>query len=170
MPEKIREVAPPRYFGRWLARFPIWLYRVRLGWVLGKRFLMITHIGRKSGLPRKTVLEVVSHNTMTNTYYIAAGFGERADWFLNLTKTPQVRVQVGLQQWEARAERLPPEKAAYLLLNYARRHPLVMYELTRVMGYRVDGTDEDYLALGRIIPIMALMALQTTANNERNIT
>lgn len=170
MPEKIQEVAPPRYFWRWLARFPIWLYRARLGWLLGKRFLMLTHIGRKSGLPRKTVLEVVSHDTMTNTYYIAAGFGERADWLLNLTKTPQVSVQVGLHQWEARAERLPPEKAAYILLNYARRHPLVIHELTRVMGYRVDGTEDDYLALGRIIPIVALVALQTTSSNQVNLS
>lgn len=42
---------------RWGFALPGWLYRVGLGWTLGKRFLALTHRGRKSGHVYHTVLE-----------------------------------------------------------------------------------------------------------------
>lgn len=38
---------------RWLVRAPIWLYRARLGAVLGSRLLMLEHTGRTSGQRRR---------------------------------------------------------------------------------------------------------------------
>ena len=38
---------------------PIYLYRLDLGRLLGHRFLLLVHRGRKSGLLRETVLEVI---------------------------------------------------------------------------------------------------------------
>ena len=29
-------------------RAPVYLYRWRLGWLLGKRFVLLTHIGRRT--------------------------------------------------------------------------------------------------------------------------
>jgi hypothetical protein len=49
----------PTGWVRALLRLPILLYRLHLGWLLGHRFLLLTHVGRKSGLQRRTVLEVV---------------------------------------------------------------------------------------------------------------
>lgn len=48
----------PRGLLRLGFRLPIWLYRLNLGWILGERFLLLTHTGRKSGLVRQTVIEV----------------------------------------------------------------------------------------------------------------
>ena len=45
---------------RWLVRAPIWLYRARLGFLFGERLLMLEHTGRKSGLLRLAVLEIVA--------------------------------------------------------------------------------------------------------------
>lgn len=59
---------------------PIWLYRARLGFVLGSRTLMLEHVGRKSGAKRYVVLEVVGHPA-PDTYVVASGFGEHAQWF-----------------------------------------------------------------------------------------
>lgn len=160
MAEKIREVHPPRGLFRWLTRLPIWLYRARLGWLFGDRFLMLTHIGRKSGLARLVVLEVVHHDKDTNTYYVAVGFGEHSDWYQNVLKTPEVVVQSGRQQLAARAERLPPDEAERILVDYARRHPVAIREIAHVLGYRLDGTKADYAALGRIIPIIVLKPRQ----------
>lgn len=50
MPKQLRERKPPTGLSRILFRAPIWLYRRGLGWLLGKRFLLINHIGWKSGL------------------------------------------------------------------------------------------------------------------------
>ena len=43
----------------YLFRAPVYLYRWHLGWMLGHRLLLLTHIGRRTGLRRQTVLEVV---------------------------------------------------------------------------------------------------------------
>jgi hypothetical protein len=43
----------PRYLLKWLRlmmNVPIWLFHMRLGWLAGDRFLLLTHTGRKSGL------------------------------------------------------------------------------------------------------------------------
>jgi deazaflavin-dependent oxidoreductase (nitroreductase family) len=138
------------------------MYRVGLGWLLGDRFLMLTHVGRKSGLPRQVVLEVVKHDRDTDVYYVAVGFGERTDWYRNILKKPEVIVNAGRRRWAARAERLPPGEAEMILLDYAHRHPLAIRELARVLGYRVDGTPADYAKLGRSIPIIALRPVQLT--------
>ncbi len=38
-------------------RAPIGPYRIGLGGLLGRRFLLLEHVGRRSGLPRHTVID-----------------------------------------------------------------------------------------------------------------
>lgn len=80
MPTKIKEVQPPHGLARTLYRLPIKLYRLHLGWLLMGHFLLLTHVGRKSGLPRQTVLEVLLHDKARDVYYVLAGWGEKSDW------------------------------------------------------------------------------------------
>jgi hypothetical protein len=58
---------------------PLILLGLHLGWLLGKRFLMITYMSRKSGRSHQTVLEVVNHDKATGEYIIASGWGEKSD-------------------------------------------------------------------------------------------
>ena len=37
-------------------KLPLVLYRLRLGWIFGHRFVMLTHVGRHSGKTRRTIL------------------------------------------------------------------------------------------------------------------
>ncbi len=106
---------------------------MHLGWLLGDRFLMLTHIGRKSGQPRQVVLEVVRHDKPTHTYIIASGWGEQSDWVRNIQKTPEVIIHSGHQRSEAQAERLNPAEAARELHDYARRHPTAFHRLAGLM-------------------------------------
>ncbi len=55
----------PSGFLRLAFRLPIYLYRLNLGWLLGHRGLLLIHRGRKSGLLRETVLEVVRYDPAT---------------------------------------------------------------------------------------------------------
>jgi deazaflavin-dependent oxidoreductase (nitroreductase family) len=108
---------------RALARAPLWLYRARLGFLFGSRMLMLEHVGRTSGTRRLAVLEVVGH-PVPDTYLVASGFGERAQWFRNLMADPRARVAVaghGLRA--ATARRLPAAEADAVLADYIRRHP-----------------------------------------------
>lgn len=147
---------PPRGLVRWLFRLPIGLYRMHLGWLLGGRFLLLRHIGRKSGLPRQTVVEVVRHDPADDVYIIASGFGEHTDWLLNLAHNPAVTIEVGRRKLAVQAQRLTPDEGAAELRDYARRHPRAAQALGRFMGVELDGSEAGFVAAGQVIPIVAL--------------
>ena len=144
-------------------RLPVSLYRARLGWLLGERFLLLTHIGRKSGRPRETVLEVVHHDTATDNYFIASGWGEKSDWIRNVQKAPTVSANVGKRHFVAIAKRLSIEQAQSTLLVSARRHPWVFPILAKlIIGRRLKPTEEDCLRLAQVVPVFALTSLSTS--------
>jgi deazaflavin-dependent oxidoreductase (nitroreductase family) len=154
---KLTERGSPRGLLRWFLRMPLWLYRLKLGWILGQRFLLLTHTGRKSGLPRKTVLEVVDHEDSGDVYFVASGWGERSQWFRNIQKTPQVAVQVGARSFEATAKRLAPEDAADVLARYAKRHPSAFRALSKTMvGEALGGSREECLRAAQSVPLVEL--------------
>ena len=67
----VKNVQPPAGLTRFLFRIPIHLYRLRLGWLFGSRLLLLNHIGRVSGKPRQTILEVAEHDG--DSYVVASG-------------------------------------------------------------------------------------------------
>lgn len=137
-------------------RAPLFLYRVGLGGLLGQRFLLLNHIGRKSGKPRQSVLEVVNYNKTTDTYTIASGFGKKSDWYLNILAHPQVEIQVGWRKLAVTAVPLSPEASGQAMVDYARRYPVAAKNLGKLIGYNVS-TEEEYRAVGRdLIPFIAL--------------
>ncbi len=157
MPEKVGKAEPPKGFSRLLWRAPIWMYRLGLGGLMGGRFLLLNHTGRVSGRPRQNVLEVVDHDEASNTYTIAAGFGQKSDWYKNILKTPEVTIQVGSREMAMTAVPMEPEDSGQAMIEYAHRNPRAAKELMRICGYKVDGSDEDYYILGRdIIPFIIL--------------
>jgi deazaflavin-dependent oxidoreductase (nitroreductase family) len=154
----------PRGLVRLLLRLPIWLYRARLGWLLGHRFLLLTHVGRKTGLLHQTVLEVVHYDKATDMYMVASGWGEKSDWLRNVEKTPTAFVNVGGRRFEATATRLSVAEAQQALLDYARHHPATFRALAKLMiGQRLQGTEEDCLLLAQSVPLVALRRRKISA-------
>lgn len=160
MSKGIAHQQPPRGPLRLLIRLPIWLYRLRLGWLMGQHFLLLTHIGRRSGRPRQTVLEVIDRDPTSGTVMVASGWGEQADWFQNLQKTPRALVDTGRQRYEARAERLAPEEGARAYLAYARRHPRAFRSAAPLLSGQplTDDLEADCRALALVVPVVALRA------------
>lgn len=148
---------PPRGWKAFFWRAPIFFYRAGLGWMLGKRFLLLNHIGRKSGLPRQAVLEVVHHTS--DAYYVASGFGEKSHWFQNIMHTPEVKIQVGRRKMNATAERLPFPAAKTILNAYAQAHPFALKELSRIIGLSYDGSEADLEKLANLLPIVKFVIL-----------
>lgn len=156
MPEIIKEPKQPTGLARLAFRAPIWLYRLGLGWLLGNRFLELTHIGRKSGQTKHTVLEVVRFDRETGIYFVAVGFGKHSDWYQNILANPHVEVHSGGRHVKAIADPLSPQEAGEELVKYSHNHSLAFRELVQFMGFKVDGTDADTYALGQYIPMFAL--------------
>ncbi len=147
---------PPRGIKAILWRLPIWFYRLKLGWIFGHRALLLTHTGRVSGLPRQAMLEVVHYDRETNTHYVASGFGEQADWFKNIIKTPKVIIQAGGKQIPVIAERLTASEAEAIFRDYHRRHPKALRSLARLVGYQIPADEAQMLAFFQDqIPLIA---------------
>jgi deazaflavin-dependent oxidoreductase (nitroreductase family) len=155
MARKTKELTPPKGCSRAFFRFPIWLYRANLGWLLGGRFLLLNHVGRKTGLPRQAVLEVVQHDQETDTYVVAVGFGKKSAWYRNLLAQPEVSIQVGRRKLDVTAGQLPPEEAGEVFLDFTRRYPGEA-KFAGMLGYEVDGSEEDYRKMGEMMTLIAL--------------
>jgi deazaflavin-dependent oxidoreductase (nitroreductase family) len=123
---------------RGFVRAPIYLYKLRLGFLFGRRMLLLEHIGRKSGARRYAVLEVVDHPA-ADQYVIVSGFGDTAQWYRNVTANPQVRVSVGLRRnVPATATPLTPEAVENTIERYAKRHPRAWRTLNEAMAAALD--------------------------------
>ena len=158
MSNKTLVSSPPKGLMRWFLRAPIFLYRVGLGWMLGERFVLLHHIGRKSGIERKTVVETVGHDKSSDIYYIASGWGRKSQWYQNILATPNIKIQVGRRKLDVLAEILSPEEGAKMLISYREQHPFTARELGGFMGIDMFKTDVSELeAIVRdSVPIIAL--------------
>ncbi len=153
----------PRGLLRFGLRLPIWLYRWHLGWLLGERFLLLTHTGRRSGITRQTVIEVVHHDDVLDIYHVISGFGHKADWLLNIQKNPSIRVTVGSRSFEAEAVIVPGQEAANILLDYATIHPLAFRELSKILlGKTIQPTLENCLQFIENMPMVSFLPIKNS--------
>ena len=136
---------------RRLMRAPRYLYDLRLGRLLGRRFVLIEHTGRKSGLPRKTVLEVVGYDDTSMD--VAAAWGSKSDWFQNLVANPAARVSSGrLRGAPATAAAVAPAEAAAVFDRYAREHRRAARALASALQLPFD----DPAAMAAAVPLLRL--------------
>lgn len=90
LPFDMQSLYPDRPLTRLLFKAPTLTWRLGLGPLSGKLFLLLTTTGRKSGLPRQAMLEYYRHN---GRKYVVSAFGERSDWYRNLQKNTRVTTQ-----------------------------------------------------------------------------
>jgi deazaflavin-dependent oxidoreductase (nitroreductase family) len=102
---------------RALFRAPARLYERDLGWLLGDRFLCLTHVGRKSGRRYRTVLEVIGTDKASGEVMVIAGMGPSADWYRNIQASPAVEVVVGRRRFTPAHRTLDETEAAALMLS-----------------------------------------------------
>ena len=153
----VKNVRPPSGVSRALFRAPIHLYRLGLGWLFGKRILLLNHIGRISGKQRQVILEVVEHDASDGSFVVASGWGPTAAWYRNILHTPQVSIKVGRRTIPVTALPLTAEEGADIFARYAAQHrAAATYLLPRLMGFSVDGSDTDFRAVGQRMPFVRL--------------
>ncbi|MGH2902169.1 MAG: nitroreductase family deazaflavin-dependent oxidoreductase [Solirubrobacteraceae bacterium] len=120
-------------------RAPLLLYRVRLGWLLGERFLLLVHQGHNTGLHRETLLEVVYRDKLTGEVVVVAAWGESAAWYRNLRAAPAIEVRIGHERWPAPNHRfLNEHELSTVLQHYQGAHPLATRALARTLGWQLN--------------------------------
>lgn len=151
----------PTGWRRVLVRLPIRLYRAGLGPLFGKRLLLLHHTGRRTGLRRSVVLEVIAYERDGDrlSWTVASGFGPAAAWYQNLRHTPRGTIRFGRHHYTTTAHFLPPEDGAALMARYAPRHPRLARRLCAFMGFDVDGSEAAFRTAGRSIPFVRLESI-----------
>jgi deazaflavin-dependent oxidoreductase (nitroreductase family) len=154
--KKIKEISRPQGLSKWLFKLPVVFYAVGLGSLMGKRFIQINHIGRRSGKEFRTVVEVVKYDQELRKIHVASGFGEKSDWLRNISRHPEIEVNFHGIVSKAKTARLQAGEAENVLLDYTHRYPFAMRELARFMGYEIDGSDADIRLLAAQLPIVEI--------------
>ena len=125
---------------RWLVRLPILVYRARMGWLFGQRFLLLEHVGRTTGRRRLVVLEVIARLN-GQRFVVMSGRGAHAQWLRNVRTDPHVRIDIGgCRGVPAVARELDPAESVVTLDRYARDHPRT-WPIVRELLARTCGVD-----------------------------
>jgi deazaflavin-dependent oxidoreductase (nitroreductase family) len=140
---------------RFLLRVPVFLYRIGLGRLFDGRFLLLKHIGRKTGRQRETVLEIMRYDEADNRCIVCSGWGEKSQWYKNLQQRPQAAIVVRGRQMKVTAVRLPLSEAEKEISRYARDHPLAYRWIGEMLLGRGAKAD-DFGAIAKRAPVLAL--------------
>ena len=152
------ELRMPKFMWRLMMMGPKTLYRVGLGRIIGGRVLLLTTIGRVSGLPRATPLQ---YERIAGAYIIGSARGLDADWVKNTLKEPRVDLQVGGDQIKAigRVISDPDEVAEFLEQRFAN-HPFFIKLMFWLQGYRGQLNRATFVQYARKRAIVELTPLE----------
>ena len=99
---------------RLLNRFMLAMWHLGMGrWIniwpggIG-RIMVLTHIGRRTGLARQTP---VNYASVEGEVYCISGYGSKSDWYRNLKANPHVEAWLPEGRWAGVAEELPIDES-----------------------------------------------------------
>lgn len=130
---------PSHPFLKYAFKSPILLWRMGLGAVFGRLFLILTTEGRKSGLPRRTPLE---YHVVNGRPHVVAAWPQ-SDWYRNLQANPYVMIQTAAGNQPMVARRLTSDQELSALFDYAESHP-TLRRIWEAMS--IDFSRESFLA------------------------
>lgn len=159
-----RQAARPQQMPAWLRRAfaaPNALYAHGLGAVLGRRFVQIGHVGRRSGRSYHSVVEVLHYDRSTGETVVIAGYGHRSDWLRNVRAAGGPELDLGHGPRPAAYRMLSTDEAMTVFRDYLRRNalirPVLRPVLSALLGWRFDGSEA---ALRRMVEQLPMVAFR----------
>jgi deazaflavin-dependent oxidoreductase (nitroreductase family) len=144
---------------RRLFRAPVYLYRWRCGWLLGHRFLLLIHLGRRTRRKRYTVLEVMRWRKEPIELVVMSGFGPNADWLRNIEATPGPEIVVGSKRFLAVHRILNTEEAMKVIEDYEQRNrlfgPIIRWALSSLLSWQYDGSERARRRAAAELPLVS---------------
>jgi deazaflavin-dependent oxidoreductase (nitroreductase family) len=131
-------------------KLPLLLYRLRLGWLLGKRFMLLIHVGRHSGKMRRTILAVLRFDEHAKEIYAVSAW-KGSDWYYNIQAAPALQVESGFVRYVPLQRTLSPEEITTSFLDYRKHHPIFSRMICRIPGWKWDSSYEEFLELARTL-------------------
>lgn len=151
--------ARPPIFMLPILKLPLLLYRTGMGWLLGKRFMLLTHVGRCSGKVRQTVLAVLSFDPKTKEIKAISAWSA-SDWYKNILTSPALQVETGRTRYVPVHYFLSSEEIAALFEDYRRKHPIFSRIVCRIPGWQWDSSHEEVLELAKTLRGVAFQPKQ----------
>jgi len=146
-----------------ILRLPLPLHRAGLGWLfLGRTFLVLTHIGRKTGEPHAAAAMVLAQDRTTGEAVICSVWGPHADWIRNLQAGPALRVQIGRESFVPQHRFLSDEEAVAVVVQFRRRHPWRVRLIGRALGADLHSD----AAMREFISTRPFVGLRPTGDHE----
>ncbi|MBI5934877.1 MAG: nitroreductase family deazaflavin-dependent oxidoreductase [Chloroflexi bacterium] len=148
----------PNALQKFFFKLPVWMHKVGFGgWekLIGAEWMLITTRGRKSGKPRDAMVDVMDYDAATDTYYIEAAYGSRADWVRNIQASPVFEARVGRRKFSATATPLSNDGAGELMVKFFRKKPAYTRSVMAMVGMKFEG-EEELRALGAKLTMFAV--------------
>ena len=162
----VPQPAPPGGMLRALLGLPVQLYHAHLGVLLGHRFLLLVHTGRRTGIRRETVLEVIRYDRVGREAVVAAGWGRKTGWLHNVEAGLASEVWIGRERFVPAFRVLATDEGERILADYERRNrliaPLVRAVISRLVGWRYDGTQA---SRRRVVEQLSLVGFRPRASD-----
>jgi len=133
-----------------ILKLPLVLYRLHLGWLLGHRFLRLTHVGRRSGKVRQTVLAVLSFDRQSREIKAVSAWNA-SEWYKNIQAVPALQIETGFTRFAPAQHDLSSEEIAHLFVDFRREHPLFCRIVCRIPGWKWDSSYAEFLELARTL-------------------
>lgn len=143
-------------------RLPLPLYRAGWGWLLGHTFLLLVHVGRKTGQPHSIAAMVLKYDGASGEAVICSAWGPNADWIRNLRARPALRVQIGRRSFTPEHRFLSEEESFAVATDFRSRHPLRLRFISWVLGWGDLRSDAAVRELIRTRPFVALRPASDT--------
>lgn len=131
-------------------KLPVILYRLRLGWLFGHRFLLLSHVGRKSGKVRQTILAVLSYDAASKEIKAVSAWNA-SEWYKNIQAAPAISVETGLTRYAPVQNELSAEEIAQLFMDYCKDHPIFSRIVCRIPGWKWDSSYQEFLELAQTL-------------------
>jgi deazaflavin-dependent oxidoreductase (nitroreductase family) len=139
-----------------LLRLPLWLYRLRLGWLAGHRLVYIVHCGRRTGAHHEVVAEVLRYDRSVPEVVVVAAWGGNPDWYRNLVAGPAAEVRIAAQRWDHPAHRfLDGAETLRALRGYQSAHPRAWRRIAPILGFPTDPADPRWPAIAEVTHAIA---------------
>jgi deazaflavin-dependent oxidoreductase (nitroreductase family) len=121
--------------------------------------MLLTHIGRRSGKVRRTVLAVLHFDAGTGEI-MAISAWSASDWYKNIQASPALQVETGFTRYAPTHRSLSTEEIAALFDAYRREHPIFSRIVCRIPGRQWDASGEELLDLAKTLRGVALQPEQ----------
>lgn len=148
----------PSWILKFFFKVPVWIHKLGFGgWerLIGAQWMLITTVGRKSGKPRDAMVDVMDYDAASDTYFIEAAYGSRADWYRNMQANPIFDARVGRRKFKARATPLSNEGAGELMVQFYRKKPAYTRSVMAMVGMKFEN-EEQLRALGSKLTLLAV--------------